>query len=208
MKKLAIAIFGVLLLTAYSCEKDSDVTSTTPTPPVNTVKLTDQEISDLKFLREEEKLARDVYLYAFDKYGTQIFKNISNSEQSHMDQILVLLDSFEIVDPASPDTGVFNEPALQDLYVALTTTVDSSLVHALTVGATVEDLDISDIIHFTVNTDIPEIISMYSILECGSRNHIRGYTNQLNQQGATYVPQFLTQAEYDAIISGAHETCN
>ncbi len=54
--------------------------------------LTVQEKIDLLHLREEEKLARDVYLYAFDKYGLKIFQNISSSEQRHADKILEILE--------------------------------------------------------------------------------------------------------------------
>ena len=205
MKKIILAGFGVLLLTMYSCEKDDEVVTL---PVVTEAKLTAQEESDLIFLREEEKLARDVYLYAYNKYGTEIFTKISNSEQSHMSQVLTLLDSFNIEDPASQDTGVFNNTVLQGLYDDLTTIVDSSLVHALTVGATIEDLDIEDIESFITNTEVPEILHMYDVLVCGSRNHIRGYTDQLSNEGVTYVPQFLPQANYDDILAGSHEMCN
>ena len=204
MKKVILAVFGVLLLTAYSCEKEEGVIAP---KVIEAAKLTLQEESDLKFLREEEKLARDVYLYAYDKYGTEIFTKISNSEQSHMDQVLVLLESYNISDPASPDRGIFNNVVLQDLYNELTSTVDSSLIHGLTVGATIEDLDIADIESFIVNTEITEILDMYNRLNCGSRNHIRGYTTQLSNQGVTYIPQFLSEAYYNEILSGDHEMC-
>jgi len=60
MKK-AILLFaiGVLLIGTFSCDKSK--------------KLSTEEIEDLTYLREEEKLARDVYLYSFDKYGETIF---------------------------------------------------------------------------------------------------------------------------------------
>ncbi len=62
-----------------------------PTMKIKLVTLTLQEQQDLLFLREEEKLARDVYLYSFDLYGDVIFNNIASSEQQHMDQVLTLL---------------------------------------------------------------------------------------------------------------------
>ena len=205
MKKIVFALFSALILMTYSCEKDNEVVD----PPINNdPELSEQEVDDLKFLREEEKLARDVYVYAFNIYGTEIFDRISNSEQSHMDQVLVILESYQIADPASTETGVFNNQVLQYLYSDLTSLVDSSLVHALTVGATIEDLDIADIESFIVNTEIPEILDMYDVLVCGSRNHIRGYTTQLDNQGVTYEPQFLPQTDYDEILNGEHEMCN
>ena len=63
------------------------------------VVLTNEEKSDLLFLREEEKLAKDVYTYSFNKYGQNIFANISSSEQSHMNSVLTLLKKYNLSDP-------------------------------------------------------------------------------------------------------------
>ncbi|MBK8348343.1 MAG: DUF2202 domain-containing protein [Saprospiraceae bacterium] len=48
------------------------------------------------FLRQEEKLAHDVYVYAYDKYGITIFNNISNSEQTHINNMTDLLAKYNI----------------------------------------------------------------------------------------------------------------
>ena len=60
---------------------------------------------DMKFMREEEKLARDVYatLYDFhlDKGLTlTVCDNIAYSEQRHMDAMKQLLDNYDIADSA------------------------------------------------------------------------------------------------------------
>ena len=49
--------------------------------------LTDQEKEDLLFIREDEKLARDIYNIMFAKWGTPIFDRIAISEQRHMDAV-------------------------------------------------------------------------------------------------------------------------
>ncbi len=193
------------MLTSIGCEKD-DVEEIAPPPAEPT--LTAQEESDLIFLREEEKLARDVYLFSLDKYEEQIFQNISNSEQMHMDELLVLLEYYNIEDPAQDEIGVFGNSELQVLYDELVMISDSSLVHAFTVGAIIEDLDISDIIHFQENTDKADILEAYDMLVCGSKNHIQGYTNKLIANGASYTPQFISQEEYDTILSDGHLMCN
>jgi len=54
----------------------------------------------LTYIREEEKLARDVYLYLYDMWGSSIFDNISVSEQAHMDAIKTLIDRYGLDDPA------------------------------------------------------------------------------------------------------------
>ncbi len=61
--------------------------------------LSQEEIDDLVYLREEEKLARDVYLHLYNTWGQWIFENIAASEQQHMDAVKTLLDRYGIHDP-------------------------------------------------------------------------------------------------------------
>lgn len=49
-------------------------------------------------MREEEKLARDVYLTFGEKWGLTLFTNIAKSEQTHTDAVKTLLDRYEIKD--------------------------------------------------------------------------------------------------------------
>lgn len=171
------------------------------------VSLTQTEINDLKFLREEEKLARDVYLYSYEKYQSIIFNNISQSEQKHMDSVLNLLNKYGIPDPASTQRGVFVNQDLQSLYNSLTTQSDISLIEALKVGATIEDLDINDIDQFTENTTKSDLLNVYGKLGCGSKNHIRAFTNQLEINEVTYVPQYLSIDEYNEILNTPSGGC-
>jgi len=194
MKK-SFFIIAILAFVFFSCEKDNEEMPTV---------LTEQEQLDLIFLREEEKLARDVYIYSFQKYNLSIFSSISNSEQSHMNRVLTLLNKYGISDPVENDVeGVFQNPDLQYLYNELTTKSDSSLNHALEVGATIEDLDISDIKIFINNTTHTDLLDTYDNLTCGSRNHLRSFVGQLG----TYTPVFITQSEYDAIVGSPNEQC-
>jgi hypothetical protein len=172
------------------------------------VPLSQEEISDLKFLREEEKLARDVYLFSYNKYQISIFNSISQSEQKHMNSILSLLNKYGIPDPASIEIGVFVNQDLQTLYNNLTAQSDISSLEAIKVGATIEDLDISDIDHFTVNTTKSDLLSVYDNLTCGSKNHIRNYTSQLVINGVVYVPQFISVEYYNMILSLTNAGCN
>ncbi len=194
MKNLGIVLaIGLTLLGTVSCDKSK--------------KLNSSEIEDLTYLREEEKVARDVYLYAYDKYGETTFQNISNAEQKHMDKVLELLNEYDLPDPALSERGMFKNNELQMLYNDLTSMVDSSVVEAFKVGATIEDLDISDIDDFINRAERKDILDMYDKLTCGSRNHMRAFTNELNNLDITYDVQFITQSEYDAIISSANEQC-
>jgi len=170
--------------------------------------LSQEEIDDLQFLKEEEKLARDVYLFSYDLYNEQIFKNISNSEQSHINSAGVILEKYDIEDLSLEERGEFTNDILQELYNDLTDLASTSLENALIAGATIEDLDINDLNNFIINTDHEDIRDMYEKLNCGSRNHLRGFTNNLGNLGVSYDPQFLTIEEYNDILNGSHEQCN
>ena len=197
MNKLALfTTIIIVLLFMSSCSNDDEV-----------VTLTQDEIDDLQVLREEEKLARDVYLFSYDKYGETVFNNIASSEQNHMNKILNLLNKFNLDDPALAIRGEFTNQTLQGLYNDLTAQSDISLVEAFKVGATIEDLDINDIDHFISRTDNNDILDTYDILNCGSRNHMRSYYGKLIENDITYIAQFITDSKLELIISNSNEQC-
>ncbi len=189
-----------LLFIMSSCTKEKQTDNLEAT-------ITKAEIEDLSFLREEEKLARDVYLYAYDLYGATIFNNISNSEQTHMDKVLELLTYYNIQDSASSQRGVFNNKDLAAIYSNLTSLVEKSLTEALTVGATIEDLDINDINHFLDNTNKVDLITVYENLNCGSKNHIRAFNWHLTSLGSGYTAQYISEAELQEILDQESGGC-
>lgn len=191
-------LLPVLLIGCNDSDEMTDVDDT----------ISKQEIENLQFLKEEEKLAREVYLFSYDLYGQNIFKNISNSEQSHMNSVSVIMEKYGIKDLSFDERGKFSNLELQQLYDDLVDLSKISLENALTVGATVEDLDINDLNNFISNADHQDMIEMYQLLNCGSRNHLRAYTNNLESLDLTYDPQFISVEEYDMILSSSGEKCN
>ena len=166
------------------------------------------EIQGILYMREEEKLARDVYLTLYDKWPLRPFKNISQAEQRHMDRIGQLLKDRKIKDPVVTDRrGVFSNAALAKLYTTLVAEGQTSETAALKVGAHIEELDIADIQRMRSHGPDAQVRAAYDSLECGSRNHLRAYTRQLSRRGVTYVPEHLSQAAFDAIIKAEHERC-
>jgi len=166
----------------------------------------EEELGLIK-MREEEKLARDVYATLYDVWQAPIFSNISQSEQRHMNAIKVLIDKYDLVDPVTDSTvGVFSEPEFTGLYASLVEQGSESLVDALIVGATIEDLDIFDLQEFLAQTDNEDITAVYENLLRGSRNHMRAFTYQLSLNGETYAAQFITDEELEAIITSPRET--
>ncbi|MDD2820004.1 DUF2202 domain-containing protein [Flavobacterium petrolei] len=196
--KIFVAFITVLLFS--NCTNDNVNTDTEVT-------LTQNEINDLKFLREEEKLARDVYIYSYNKYKLAIFNSISQSEQTHMNSVLSLLNKYGIPDPSSVQMGIFVNQDLQVLYNNLISQSNISLIEALKVGATIEDLDINDIDDFIINTSKSDLLTVYNNLTCGSKNHIRSFTTELSNNEVSYEPQFISLEEYNSIINTPSGGC-
>ena len=162
------------------------------------------ETTHLIFMREEEKLARDVYLTLADLYpGEPSFDNIgAGSEQTHTDTVRDMLAQFGIPDP-NPDAnnlpgsiGVFTGEAygwyFTEKFAQLVARGQASVLEALHVGAFIEELDMLDIVGCpkviveTDNgidagecgltyTDEPALQAMYTHLVEGSKNHLRAY---------------------------------
>ncbi len=164
------------------------------------------EADGLLHMREEEKLARDVYITLFEKWNINIFHNISQAEQSHMDAIKALLDKYGLEDPVTDTTvGTFQSQQFTDLYNTLVTKGNTSLSDALAVGATIEDLDINDLQNDLAATDNDDIRMVYQNLTKGSRNHLRAFIRTLTANGGTYTPQYISQELFDTIISSPME---
>jgi hypothetical protein len=104
--------------------------------------------------------------------------------------------------------GEFNNETLQGFYDQFVQSGQISLLNALQIGATIEDLDIVDLQEYIDNTANTSLISVFESLKCGSRNHLRSFVSTIESIGETYTAQFLTEEEYNQIISGSNEKCN
>ena len=169
--------------------------------------LSQREINDLMHMREEEKLARDVYLALYKKWNLPVFKNIAKSESWHMHMIKLLLDKYNLPDPVSEtgERGVFKSKKIQSLYNELVKKGSLSLKDALIVGATIEDLDIKDLQEAIKRSNNKDIDLVYQNLEKGSRNHLRAFVGILRRYGWDYTPQFISKSYFDQIVSSKHE---
>jgi hypothetical protein len=170
--------------------------------------LSSTEIEGILYMREEEKLARDVYLTLYQQWGLPIFQNIAGSEATHMEALKNLIDRYGLEDPAmGQDIGVFVNPTLQGLYDQLVAEGSKSLGDALRVGAAIEEIDILDLEEAMAQTNKADIQLVYQNLMKGSRNHLRSFTSTLEKQtGEIYQPQYLDPVAYEEIISTPRET--
>jgi hypothetical protein len=175
---------------------EGDVAPRIAALPVTT--LTAEEIEGLRWMREEEKLAHDVYVALGETWGLRAFENIAAAETTHGEAIKTLLDRHGIADPAAGQpAGAFTDPELQALYGDLVARGRTSLVDALTVGALIEEMDISDLRERA--SDTQDIALVYEDLERGSENHLRAFVRNLERRGGTYTPTHISVDEFESI---------
>jgi hypothetical protein len=128
----------------------------------------------LQYIVEEEKLARDVYLYLAANVTTSKFANIAKSEQTHMDQLAVILKTYGYWNPTLVrKPGVFYNKSLQSLYNDLIKQGSTDVVAAMQVGRDIENLDIKDI------QEMLEAPTMPADMKLALNNLLRGSINHL-----------------------------
>jgi hypothetical protein len=240
MKYISIfSLAGLLFLVVFATGAaakggKNQVTNSSSVTSTSTLLLDPIEISHLTFMREEEKLARDVYLTFAERYPQQpVFASIATkSEQTHTDTMLDKLDQYGIADP-NPETnnlpdslGIFSVdtewgPYFSKKFATLTTTGSISELDALYVGALIEELDMHDIIECPQvmidagytdpcglkYTDEQGIINAYNFLLDGSENHLRSYVGQIEAVigQCNYIAQYIEQEVVDSILN---RTCS
>ena len=178
MTKKAIGFTVVLisLLMAVPLSAKGPATGKNRQSPVT---LTGEEIGHITYMREEEKLARDVYLTLYESYQVPIFDNISESEQRHMDAIKRLIDKYGLEDPVANDAvGEFTNPVFTNLYNDLVDKGEMSYCEALQVGIEIEDLDIDDIEIALKDVVAADVIRVLNNLLSGSYNHLNAFTSR------------------------------
>lgn len=165
---VAIGAFGALLVVAH--------------PALAKAPLSTEEAADLQYVREEEKLARDVYEELDALYGERvaIFGSIAVSEDTHTLAIKALLDRYKVTDPAADDEhGVFVNHELQELYDDLVDSGSASLEEGLLVGVFIEELDIDDLTACRARATHADILNVYTNLIAGSYNHLESFEKVL-----------------------------
>ncbi len=161
------------------------------------------ETAGLLYMFQEEKMARDVYDALYVLWGQPTFQNIALSEQVHLDAFKTLLVRYGIPDPGTA-AGIFTDPTLQTLYTDLMATGSLSLMDALKVGATIEEVDITDLQSRLTQTTNADIQMVYNNLMRGSYSHLRSFVTVLKRlTDEVYHPKYLSADLYQSILTSS-----
>jgi hypothetical protein len=178
MKKLVLALALIGAIAAPPVVIAADV-------------LTPEAADTLAFMREEEKLAHDVYalfetLYPASAPGANVFGRLAESESRHTEAVRKLLVTYGLTDPAQPEPGVFLNADLQALYDSLAASGSQGLAQALAVGVVIEEKDITDLVAaIEVSVAYADIVQVYSNLLSGSESHLAAFLKTLARPSLT-----------------------
>ena len=164
-QRIIKAVAAIVAITTFASIQSSNSAVVT--------KLTTTQKAQLQYLIEEEKLARDVYLYLSSKVTTLKFSSIAKAEQTHITLLAGILKTYNLTNPTTGKAaGVFKDAKLQALYKSLTKTGSASVLAAWGVGVAVEELDISDIQKMLKTTWPADAKFVLDRLLSGSQNHL------------------------------------
>jgi len=199
--KITALLLVTVLLFSFSFFKNSAIKEKFGT-------ITETEKQALLYMLEEEKLAHDIYVEMYAKWGLMPFSNISKSEKYHNQLIQNLLDSFNIEYKNYETSGEFENQAIQKLYNNLLEKGNISVENAIIVGATIEELDILDLENRLLLTENSSIKSTFDILIMGSKNHLRAFNRNIISHSIDYEPQYLSLEYYNEIIDSKNQSCS
>ena len=225
MRTLPLTLLPLMLIACTDRQPDApDLTVTPEFRPAQVGTLDAAEETHLIFMREEEKLARDVYLTLGKQYkDLKVFSRIDDAEQKHTDTMADMLLLYQIDDPSTSDkVGVFTGEDygwyFTEKYEHLVSWGGTDGLQALYVGAFIEELDMHDIAECPmviqetyalgeygcglVQTDETQLTRAYESLIDGSASHLRAYVKAIEQiiGEGTYEAQYLPQNVVDSIL--------
>lgn len=146
--------------------------------------------SELTFVREEERLARDLYAAIAKQYdGAAPFSMITNAEQRHFDAVGTLLVRNGIADPSTGSTpGVYADATLQKLYDGWLARSKSSLTEAYRVGADLEKQDIADLDKAIADNAPADVDRVLANLKTASEHHLAMFDGYASGTPVTHTP--------------------
>jgi len=213
-------LLGMLLFTAstlafISCSDSTvaptdelNLKSATMSLPTVFPDLVPGEEIGILLMREEEKMAHDVYVNFYTLWNSPVFLNISESETNHYNEVYSLISAYELTDPSTGVVGTFTNTEIAQLYTELIEKGTISLIGALEAGANIEEYDIIDLERLVSETENSALIQVYGNLLRGSRNHLRAFVTNLATYNVVYIPEVMDQASFDAIVNSPVEKGN
>lgn len=138
--------------------------------------------NELIYLAEEEKVAHDLYVLAYDKWGIETFSNISGAETRHFNIMNKTLALYGLPSETSMGkAGVFEDTELQAAYDKLAKRIKSSKSAAVAVGVLAEKTDIADLRAALAMNPPSDVKQVLSNLVRASKKHLSAFKKQADR---------------------------
>ncbi len=166
--------------------------------------LTQEAKDTLSFMGNEERLAYDVYMELYNKWGSKQFINIATKgEYKHIKAVQELVKKYGFTDNdfsnvdsnplglrdkniESMPKGNYDIRHIQDLYNSLIAKGKQSKIDALQVGCMVEVTDVNDLnekINIAKASNASDLVTVFEFLRQGSYNHYWAFDKGLKNEG-------------------------
>jgi hypothetical protein len=170
-KALSAAVAGAALIGLSYPAAVSAATQTTSSGLSN---------AQLTEMREEERMARDLYTQLAKSSGEAIFTQIATSEQRHLSAVERLMTAQGMdADAAGATVGRYAVPELQTAYDRWLAQGRLSDQAAYKVGVTLEKQDIADLTLMTAPSGSTAARVVQALL-AGSEHHLAAFTKAVN----------------------------
>ena len=181
--KILVGLTSAAVIVSGAAVAGAQALAADPTPsPSAGAALDEQAQEHVAFIREEERLARDLYT-ALDAHhdGLAPFSMIKNAEQRHFDAAGRLIDIYHLDDPSEgAEAGEYAFDELQERYDGWLERGLKSEQEAFTVGVELETADIADLEKMIADIDNAQVDRVLGHLLQGSEHHLDAFTKAVN----------------------------
>lgn len=133
------------------------------------------EANQVLYMKQEEKMARDVYRALSAKWDLPMLERIAASEQRHMDAVDRLIALHGLTDTTPAPAGSFSIPDLQKLHDDLVASGSQSLEKAVAAGVAIEQADIADLEEVLKTASSPAVKRVMANLLTASGHHLAAF---------------------------------
>jgi hypothetical protein len=166
-----------------------------------------EAMEGLIFLRNGERLAKDIAHDFMDAYGSHPFFGQSEAERSHgraVSQLLARYALHDLVDDQRP--GEYSDPFWQSEYDFYREQGALGYIDALLVSLEIQEAAVVDLRYWSeLSESDVVVVEVLRALLMATRNHLRILNNELESVGFEYTPVYFSEAEYDQIVYGPLE---
>jgi len=140
------------------------------------VGMNSNEKEALRYMYEEEKLAKDVYSKLAQMYpNLKVFQSIVRAESVHEKSVENVMHHYNLPTPPKGAPGVYANSHIQNLYNELIKKAKKSPKDALEVGIMVEVTDVEDLDRYLKHATSPDVKALFKFLRAGSYNHYNAF---------------------------------